>query len=106
LGGEVDGIGQRIVGSPLFRKGGEVLVFILNVMKSGFFKVAGLAAGKVSVEDTAMGRQAVRRLEGLEQYSSSAQGGGQIQVIDKEELGSADSFVKRIRKAISSEMEQ
>jgi hypothetical protein len=31
LGGEVDGIGQRIVGSPVFRTGGEVFVFIENV---------------------------------------------------------------------------
>ena len=63
--------------------------------------VYALAAGKVALEQSPLGPTAVRKLEGLEQYSTSPTGAGEIQVLDKEEFGSAEAFLNRVRKAIS-----
>jgi hypothetical protein len=61
LGGEVDGVRMTVAGSPSWRTGEEVLVF-LERMRSGDHRVAGFSQGKFLVErDARSGEAFVRR---------------------------------------------
>ena len=49
LGGEVDGIGARVEGMPVFLKGEKVLVFLIRDLHSDNFFVLGGTAGKYQI---------------------------------------------------------
>lgn len=102
-GGEVDGIGQRVPGAPVFRQGEEVVLFLEPAKRTSHFVVSGLAAGKVAIEPSPTGHQAVRKLEGLQQVRSPDEVADHVQALDEENLGSADSFLQRVRNAVKSE---
>ena len=58
LGGVVDGIGMRVSGSPVFRKGDEVLLF--TEQRGGHRYVVGMTQGAYRISRDARGRAMVR----------------------------------------------
>ena len=58
LGGVVDGIGMRVSGSPMFRKGDEVLLF--TERRGGHSYVVGMTQGAYRISRDARGGATVR----------------------------------------------
>jgi hypothetical protein len=101
-GGEAEGMGQRVEGSPVFRSGESVVLFLERAPdEPGVLQVAALAAGKVSLARSKLGElRATRDLRGLMLYRPGAiERAPRLEVQDHEDLGSAEVFLARIRAA-------
>ncbi|HEX4622402.1 MAG TPA: hypothetical protein VH208_12635, partial [Myxococcaceae bacterium] len=88
-GGEAEGIGQRVEGSPVFRPGESVVLFLERAPdEPGVMQVAALAAGKVSLVRSKLGElRATRDLRGLMRYRpGSIDRSAQLEVQDREDL--------------------
>lgn len=103
-GGIVEELGQRVSGTASFSPREDVLVFLETVPdEAGVFGVYSLAAGKVSLSPNALGeKRATRDLTGLAFLHKSPTGERQIKSVGElEDLGAAEAFVDRVRKAIA-----
>ncbi len=98
-GGVVGREGTRVEGTAKFAAGEEVILFLEpSPDEPGRWVVLGLAAGKVSLETVRGERVAIRRTEGLGFADPSAK---HIKRLDPvENLGPADAFIARVKKAI------
>ena len=66
LGGEVDGIGMKVSGTPRFRQGEEIVVFVRrDPADTASFRVVGLSQGTYRVDRTGTTPMAVSGAEGL-----------------------------------------
>ncbi len=102
-GGVVGEIGARVEGVAAFREGEQVVLFLEAAPdEPSVFGVWSLAAGKVSLEKNKLGEvRAIRRLDGLA-FSGGRAGAPKIQPVGgAEDLGTADAFITRLRKALS-----
>lgn len=100
-GGEVGRIGAHVDGTAKFAVGETVVLFLEPATdEPNAFVVLGLAAGKVSLENLKGEPRAIRRTEGL---GFAAPGGKAIKRVEPvEDLGPADAFINRIRKAVAA----
>ncbi len=98
-GGVVGRIGQHVAGTARFHEGEEVVLFLDPVRgERQTFHPLAMALGKVSLQASPAGdRRAVRHLRGLAQYGGAAQ--APIRALNDEDLGAADAFLARVRKA-------
>jgi hypothetical protein len=64
LGGEIDGIAQRVEGMAAFEPGERVTVFLQKSPK-GAWRTVGLSQGKLRIEVGVTGLQLVRQFDGL-----------------------------------------
>lgn len=102
-GGVVDELGQHVDGAARFTQGEDVVLFLeAPADDASVFVVSGLASGKVKLETTALGEVRARRdLRGIAFY---APGNDQAPVVrdvnNDEDLGTAEQFLTRIRRAI------
>lgn len=98
-GGVVDGIGQSVSGVATFEGGEEVVLFLEPAVdERNAWVVLAMGAGKVTLEATLGPKVARRNLAGL---SFARRGGRGVAgpVAEREHLGAADAFLKRIRAA-------
>lgn len=96
VGGELNGVGQRVEGAPTFASGEQVVLFLEPAPdEAGVYLVSALAAGKVRLERRGAHDFAVRDLRGLGMFRANrvTEGG-------PEELGRAEDFLLRIRAAV------
>jgi hypothetical protein len=101
-GGEAEGLGQRVEGSPRFSPGEAVVVFLEPVAdEPTTFQVMALAAGKVTLALSNTGEpRATRDLSGITPYAlGSIDRQPHLEVRTTEDLGRAEAFVARIRTA-------
>lgn len=105
LGGVVDGIGQRVAGSPMFAKGDEVLLFTERRGSKVQF-VVGMAQGAYRVRRDLPGRPSVRlNLQGvsLARRSPSGQLSLKHGVHSKRgERQPLETLLRRVQQVISS----
>lgn len=98
-GGSIPPMGQRVSGAGQFEPGEDVVVFLEPAVdEKGAFVLLAMAAGKVRLETTAGATVARRDLSGLS-FARSGQIGTQGPVVERETLGTAEDFLKRIRAA-------
>lgn len=101
-GGVVGDIGQSVAGAAQFKEGEDVVLFLeRHPDNSGSYVVLGLAFGKVSLEKNGLGElRAFRDARGIATFDAKA-GTNEVRPINsREELGSADAFLTRIRNAV------
>jgi hypothetical protein len=100
-GGEVGNKGQHVEGAGQFTTGEEGLFFLEPAAdEPGTYTLYALAAGKVGFEKSKAGElRAVRRLEGLVFYAPATKK-VVTPVTQHEDLGTPESFVARVKKAI------
>jgi hypothetical protein len=56
-GGQVDGIGQRVFGTPEFTDGEHVIVFLLHLpVQTPIYVIQGMAQGKLTLQTDAAGK--------------------------------------------------
>lgn len=72
LGGEVDGIAQKVSGMAAFEPGEQVAVFLER--QGAHFQTVGLAQGKLRIEADLRGVRLVRSFEGLTLVERDAAG--------------------------------
>lgn len=72
LGGEVDGIGQKVSGMAAFEPGEQVALFL--AARGEVFETVGLAQGKLRIESDGLGVQVVRSFDGLTLVQRDATG--------------------------------
>lgn len=65
LGGEIDGLAQRVSGMAVFSPGERVAVFLRRAPKSAGWRTVGLSQGKLGLELGLTGLQWVRQFDGL-----------------------------------------
>lgn len=102
-GGEAEGVGQRVEGTPHFTAGESVLLFLEAAPdEPAVHQVMALSAGKISLAPSKTGElRATRDLTGITQYAlGSIDRQPRLELRTVEDLGSAEAFVSRIRKAI------
>lgn len=98
LGGKVGNIGCYVPGTPTFRKGEEVLAFLLPLKKDKTcFRVVGMAQGKYSVRKDGT---AVRKLNGLHLV------GADPERLLEETRVPLDKLIGRVRAAVAAEVRQ
>jgi hypothetical protein len=103
-GGVVGKVGARVEGTPAFQPGEEALLFLEPATDvANIWLVSGLAAGKITFAKSPLGGdlRAVRDVRGLAFYDRSAGAPKYQKVSRPEDLGSADAFITRVRKAVS-----
>lgn len=104
-GGVVGEAGVHVAGAPAFRPGEQVVLFLERAGDdASTLVVQGLAAGKVTLEVDGDGTlRAMRDLSGLTFYDAqpglTAPRGTLRTVARPEDLGAADAFIARLRKA-------
>jgi hypothetical protein len=101
-GGRVGEVEQRVSGVAPLTEGEEVVLFLEAARdEAGVFTVSGFAAGKVRLEASKVGaRRATRDLAGLALYRLEAQSkGARVAPVGPQDLGDAEAFLKRIRRA-------
>jgi len=65
IGGDVDGISQRVVGNAEFSLGEDVLVFLVKDEATNIHFVVGMAQGKYAIDRASTPPTVHRRLQGL-----------------------------------------
>ena len=60
LGGDIDGVGLRVPGTAKFKRGEEVVVFLMNENSDGSYDVKGLMMGRYSVVEDEDGIKTLR----------------------------------------------
>lgn len=105
-GGEVGRVGQFVSGAPTFKSGEEVVLFLTPAVDDpAVFQCFGLAAGKVTLEESPWGgRRAVRHLDGLAEYQRPKDGPPRVTSVGDESLGSAELFLSRVRAAAGKQV--
>lgn len=100
-GGEVGDVGQRVSGVAKFREGEDVVLFLFDPPdEKGVYSVEGLAAGKIAFERSKLGElRAVRHLTGLALYQREG-GKARVHSVSREDLGTPDQVLERIRAAV------
>ena len=108
LGGVVDGIGMRVSGSPVFRKGQEVLLFAEQ--RGAYRYVVGMTQGAYRVSRDSRGRATVRvNLDGVSLARRTPSGrleltrGHEVRGARVHELG---PFVARIKQEMQRQVRQ
>lgn len=107
-GGIVGDVGQRVEGAAAFEPGEDVVVFLQPRAEEAVFVLSGMAAGKVLLTKSAGGQlRATRRLTGLAFYdlrsTSARPAEPAVAAATEEDLGAADAFLARIRRAVRSQ---
>jgi hypothetical protein len=97
-GGVVGDVGQRVEGAATFRLGEEAVLFLQRPRRGKGYVVLGMSAGKVRLQKTSLGTVAVRELEGIA-FVAPGEGAGGLRALPREDLGSAEQFLARVRKA-------
>lgn len=102
-GGEVGPVGQRVAGAARFAVGEDVVLFLDAPRDAKTAPlISGMAAGKVRLERGGTGElRAVRHLDGLSFHSPGERStaGAPVQRLGRDDLGSADAFLERVRRA-------
>jgi hypothetical protein len=103
-GGVVGTIGQSVAGAAKFEPGEQVILFLQPAPDDpALYLPVGLAAGKVILSSAAPGGpRAIRRLSGLAFYDPKSRGAGPVRPLDIQDLGPADAFAQRVRKAVTT----
>ncbi len=109
-GGVVGTLGQTVSGAARFTEGEEVLLFLeVPGDDASALIVSGLSAGKVTLAPDALGRmRATRDLRGVAFWRAERDDAApQVRELGGlEDLGDADAFLNRIRRAVSLPREQ
>ena len=71
IGGDIDGLSQRVVGNAEFTVGEDVLVFPSKDPASNLHFVVGMAQGKFAIDRTVTPPQVFRSMQGLNRLGSS-----------------------------------
>jgi len=100
-GGHVGELEQLVAGAAEFAPGEDVVLFLERAPdEAGAHLVAGMSAGAVRLERANTGElRAVRRLSGLELVKMRDRGPAEVRVVDRDDLGEADAFLRRVRAA-------
>lgn len=100
-GGEAGGIGQRVAGAATFTPGEEVVLFLEPAKDDpAVYLVTGMSAGKVRLEQRRGGARATRELDGISFHDAPGQPAPKVRPVDDgADLGAADAFLARVRKA-------
>lgn len=99
-GGVVGGIGQSVSGVATFEAGEEIVLFLEPAVdEKNAYVVLAMGAGKVTLESSLGPKIARRNLAGL---SFARRGGRGVAgpVVERENLGTAEAFLQRIRLAV------
>lgn len=101
VGGVIGDIGMGVSGEASFKEGEEVLLFLEHPGDSKtFFVVRSMSYGKVTLQKNALGElRASRDAKGLGLYDPSP-GSGIKLVNSHEDLGNAELFLTRIKRAV------
>ncbi|MHB8876404.1 MAG: hypothetical protein ACYC8T_22145 [Myxococcaceae bacterium] len=107
-GGEVGRVGQHASGAARFKEGEEVVLFLEPARdEPTVFVVYALSAGKVSFESSALKElRAVRNLEGLVFYEQAKDGPPRLKAVGRDDLGTRDGFLNRVRAAAGKKVAQ
>lgn len=98
-GGEADGIGQAVAGAARFVVGEELVAFLEPSDEPRIFQVRGLSAGKVRLERRGSEQVAHRSLDGL---AFVRRGAVALAAPARDELGTAEAFLARVRRAVQA----
>lgn len=101
VGGVIGDIGMGVAGEASFKQGEQVLLFLEHPGDNPIiYVVRSMSYGKILLEKNALGEvRAYRDAKGLGLYDP-APGSGIKLVNSREDLGHAESFVARIKRAV------
>lgn len=98
-GGTIDGLTQGVSGAAQFEPGEEVVLFLEPAVdEAGAYVLMGLATGKVKLESPLGTKIATRNLSGIS-FARAGRKGVAGPILERENLGTAEAFLARIRAA-------